>query len=234
MSNSNSSAVMTANPLLAEANYKPMLFSTPMVQAILDGRKTMTRRIVKFPKDWVAEDNAWDWAALREYYPKWGCSFKIGDIIWVRETWQQHCIEVETDVNTWAAKGFEATGQFVYRADNYELPKESIAFGKWKPSLFMPKNACRLFLEITEIKLERLQSISNTDAEKEGIEVVETIDTLKFFKRYSGENITFNTANAYYSFKTLWHKINGVVNWESNPFVWVYTFKQVECPKGFC
>jgi hypothetical protein len=65
---------------------KPILFSTPMVQAILEGRKTMTRRIIKFPKDWTPEDDLWDWVALQDLYPEVFKKYSVGDVLWVRET----------------------------------------------------------------------------------------------------------------------------------------------------
>jgi len=69
---------------------RPILFGTPMVQAILDGRKTMTRRIVKFPKGWIPEDDVWDWVALNDHYPEWGCQYgEVGDRLWVRETFMK-------------------------------------------------------------------------------------------------------------------------------------------------
>lgn len=216
-----------ANAMLADAVFKPILFSTEMVKALLNGSKTITRRLIKgvenatrYAGHWQPELDGVEVYDFDTSFCKPQISVKpkyqLGNILWVRETWQQHCIETETDENTWAAKGFEATGQYVYRADNYELPKDSIAFGKWKPSLFMPRLACRLFLEVTKIKVERLHDISAEDIKAEGIR--HTIDYYPILLE---------------EWERLWVKINGQKSWDENPFVWVYTFKVVECPHGF-
>ena len=109
---------------------RPILFSAPMVRAILDGRKTMTRRIYK-PR-----------------FDKW----QVGDRLWVRETYLE-----------------SLTGVVCYRAD-YMIDETAISQGKWRPSIFMPRKYSRILLEITELKRERLQDISEADAKREGVE----------------------------------------------------------------
>ena len=109
---------------------------------------------------------------------------------------------------------------------------------KWKPSLFMPKEACRIFLEIEDVKVERLQDITEEDAINEGI-----------FDMYRGKGIIGNAYRNYldkeggydsvaddaiHSFQTLWQKINGISSWDDNPFVWVNSFKSIERPSNFC
>ncbi len=156
---------------------KPILFSTPMVQAILSGRKTQTRRVIKRFTDFGITDH---------------CAYgKVGDILWVRETWQK----VE-----------HPELKYRYRADH--LNPTSVT---WKPSIFMPKDACRIFLEVTEIKVERLQDISEEDAIAEGVEVPTYKET---------ELAKYKT-----NFSILWEFINGEESWESNPWVWAITFK---------
>ncbi len=159
---------------------KPILFSTPMVQAILEGRKTQTRRIIKS-----------DLLATKDKY-------KVGQTLWVRETWNTLAeFVVKPDYRVMGKD------EFVYKADNDRIDK-------WKPSIFMPKEACRLRLKITEVRVERLQDITWQDIEKEGI-VVPAIEPLSPTHKEL--------------FESLWQKING--NWEENPFVWVLTFTRI-------
>jgi hypothetical protein len=221
-------------------NIKPILFSTPMVQAILEGRKTMTRRIVKpQPPDWckyfgTSIFTPKGYISGRGESPEgYGekfikCQYGTkGDILWLRETWQKHCIETETDENTWAATEYKSTGQYVYKADNYILPKDSVVFGKWKPSLFMPKEACRLFLKITNVKVERLQDISEEDAYKEGCDK-------KLGHKFNiscGESL--EEVPHRFIFYKLWQSINGEQSWNDNPYVWVLEFEQCEKPLNF-
>lgn len=171
--------------------FHPILFSTPMVQAILEGRKTMTRRTkglecVNDEPDfytWCNEVNQMDipHKAIRYdenyYYEFTGkynnstsvittCPYgKVGDILWVRETWQY----TDSSLNMWPG--------YVYRATDPDW--ETYENWTWKPSIFMPKAACRIFLEITDIKVERLHDISEADAINEGIEKTFISDELR-------------------------------------------------------
>ena len=150
--------------VLTAGNFKPILFSTPMVQAILRGEKTQTRRIVKYskiindPKIGFSAFTGNDHFEVRGVHEngQYGGSlfkmkYKVGDILWVRETFQ-----------------ILPPNMVFYKADT-----DNIASGNWKPSIFMPKDACRIFLRVTKIRIERLDAISETDAIKEGIELVE-------------------------------------------------------------
>lgn len=210
-----------ANTVLADAVFRPILFSTPMVQAILDGRKTQTRRIIKpqptkqlsfsdtFKKHW--SENVSDLKL-----PYFEAKYQIGDIMWVRETWSEGCIE-----------NGEHTG-IRYKADDENFKV------KWRPSIFMPKSACRIFLKVTNVRVERLQDISEQDAIAEGIESNEN-DMPAYFHCYKDYCINNNfDLDALGSFQTLWQSINGKENWKSNPWVWVYDFERVERPLGFC
>ncbi len=148
----------------------------------------------------------------------------VGDILWVRETTAQKLIEYGTH-EEWKT---------IYKADNpNEMDREN-----WKPSIFMPKKACRIFLQITDIKVERLKDISFQDAISEGVEnkiiKSEVFKTYEGFKNYYPQDIE---DEGYYkspidSYKSLWKSINGWNNWEENPFVWAITFKRAERPKG--
>jgi hypothetical protein len=180
---------------------RPIVFSTPMVKAILSGHKKQTRRIVKPPfAGWITDENLkTEWAnALKEKCP-YGMA---GDILWVRETWQ------------YVEFGREPEEQgYVYKASNNGKDwQDNDTEWKWKPSIFMPKAACRLFLKITGIRVERLQDISDEDAAAEGVSI---------------------HPSARMAFASLWDKINGKNNWNSNPFVWVISFESTNRPKGF-
>jgi hypothetical protein len=198
----------------------PILFSTPMVQAILEGRKTQTRRVVK-------QSSGWDpiWKVSHEgngsYCMRTGTQYSIpffkcpygqpGDVIWVRETWRKmQC-------------GYD------YKAD---FP-DRINF-KWKPSIHMPKDACRLFLRIKNVRVERLKEISEQDAISEGIKgrINGAINAFSkpFETFYDYENEAFPTFGKVLpkdSFKSLWKSINGEQSWIDNPWVWVIEFERV-------
>jgi hypothetical protein len=215
------------------AKFHPILFSTPMVQAILEGRKIMTRRIVKPQPNENGVDymkNAplgWE-SYYKEIWKPWKWEteegesiskqpYTIGQILWVRETWVDNKGELPTDLG------------FVYKAElgTKELQYSKELGVKWKPSIFMPKAACRIFLEITNVKVERLQDISEEDAKAEGVELLPNNRYKYYLSNY------FDCVTAVYSFKTLWQKINGRESWESNPFVWVVSFKKITKPQNF-
>lgn len=209
---------------------KPILFSTEMVRAIRKGDKTQTRRIVKYPKKikeakvgfsaWC-EDGEFTVRGIHESGEIGDSFFKLpfkkGDIMWVRETFTQ------------------SNDEITYRADvcsKWDLPKGC----KWKPSIFMPKNVCRLFLEITKVRIEKLQSISDKDSIAEGIKrevFPETGETCYYF--YPCKDLRDNSyldcpTTSFYS---LWKSINGQESWEQNPYVFIYEFKQIERPLDF-
>lgn len=199
---------------------KPILFSTPMVQAILKGQKWQTRRVVKDPLAIsLAEAGHYNEALTL-------CNYRFGDILWVRETWQHTKVLNlhPTDENY----------GYVYRADGQ--PWEDYEGWRWKPSIFMPKEACRIFLKIKNIRIERLDAISETDAIKEGIELVE----YNCFKNYmQGKDWFYNHKNQngfemledpIGSFFSLWAKINGTESLADNPWVWVYEFERKDAP----
>jgi len=184
--------------------HHPIIFSTPMVQAILEGRKTQTRRTVKFPLTHpeyllsIGENN--------EPPPVSFCKYgSVGDILWVRETWR-HIHE----------------GHYQWKA-SYPNKEGQAERQGWKPSIHMPKKACRLFLKITNIRVERLQDINEHDAESEGIELVEH----NCFKNYDDSNPYQFIQDPIGSFRSLWQKINGLESWAANPWVWAISFEQI-------
>ena len=216
-----------------------------MVQAILDGRKSQTRRIVKpmrgMQSEWLSMDlinKVKEWQIVKGgwqmFHPNGGeksplgwikSNYQIGDILWVRETWQQECELIQIAGGDWSNAYLNATGNYVYKSDNIILPSETGTFSKWKPSIFMPKEACRIFLKVTNVRVERLNDISEGDAISEGI----ISKNEKLFFDY--ENKTFHYLSPQNSFKSLWNSINK--NWEENPFVWGYTFERIERPHDF-
>lgn len=202
--------------------FKPILFNTDMVQAIIKWRKTQTRRIVKGMALNCLEHDMYspEFVASSDLDL---CDFgKVGDILWVRETFQKHCTEMET-TSDWAPISFKETGQYVYKADGYILPKDSLSFSKWRPNIHMPKDACRIFLKVKSLRVERLQDISEEDAVNEGIE---RMPTVHWWKNYINKPLV-GTSNAQHSFETLWQSINGKQSWDDNPFVWVIEFERV-------
>jgi len=204
----------------------PILFSTSMVQAILAGQKTQTRRIVN-PQPFLSKTYRSYSPKYEEYYTLNGkkemndwikfCKYgQIDDILWVRETWSP--IEFENGIN------YRYKATFV---ENSELHP------KWKPSIFMPKVACRIKLLIKNIRVERLNDISEQDAVYEGIE--EEGEFWKSYEiihsgRHKGEmnpHSSVPNLSAITSYRELWESINGFDSWAKNPWCWVIEFKKL-------
>lgn len=190
-----------------------------MVQAILAGRKTQTRRVVKPqpPKDYDYNGTDTDNSSGKPvFYAGWegdkfhnvACPYgKVGDVLWVRETWQETTFLHPSDENY----------GYIYKASEdgkeWESNDESWT---WKPSIHMPKAACRLFLEITSIRVERLHEISDNDAKAEGVKA---------------DLFTDHPKGVFYTaFMELWQSINGEQSWNDNPWVWVIEFKKIDKP----
>ncbi|UOX35292.1 hypothetical protein LXD69_07175 [Flavobacterium sediminilitoris] len=205
---------------------KPIIFSTEMVQAILEVRKSQTRRmnglkkINEYPNDWVFED--FDFTGNFIFYNKSGDKISIkppyeaSDVLWVRETF----VEFET----W--NELEQIFSYHYKADFYDYTL------KYRPSIYMPKEACRLFLKIKNIRIERLNDISETDAIAEGVEKIADYGTTGY-KLYTEPDAAYSDIDAVYSFESLWESIKGKKSWSSNPWVWVIDFEQCKKPKNF-
>ena len=195
---------------------RPILFSKPMVQAILVGRKTMTRRVIKPQPD--SRGLRTTDVLFEDYHGKeFKCPYELGMILWVRETFRN-------------AHGMPTGPRYEYKATAL---KDGVPIDEpWKPSIFMPREACRIMLEITNIRVERLQDISEEDAINEGVEIAAyrpdiiykqyTLDDNKRKIKLSGWE------TAYYSFKSLWQSINGPESWTANPWVWVIEFKRID------
>lgn len=199
-----------------------------MVQAILEGRKTMTRRVVKPQPDdqglWnhsitsMALDSTLEgwWGTVDEtgeskrFNDKYGVP---GDVLWVRETF---CKMPEPD----------SFGEYLYKS------MEDKPYGKWKPGIHMPKAACRIFLKVKRIRVERLQEITKADAIAEGIEELKTY-SFPIYKNYLPGAPSDGYQHEPSSFRSLWKKINGEASWNENPFVWVIEFERIDKPENF-
>ena len=213
----------------------PILFNTDMVNAIQDGTKTQTRRLVKsdtlkqHPNIAVVQDENGFYLNLSgtRFYQLTPKAQK-GDVFWVRENWA-------TDPIYDNEKPSELDEDFsiiYYKADYDEGDFKGL---KTRPSIFMPKWMCRLFLEVVDVRIERLQDISKYDARREGIKKkrvnYDKVGLLINYYNYSSG--IFGRLSAIDSFKSLWQKINGKESWKSNPCVWVYEFKVIDKPNGF-
>lgn len=229
---------------------KPILFSTPMVQEILDGRKTMTRRIVdvdisnQFDVDVDGTVIAYmDPATGDSYNPTALCKYKVGDILWVRETW---CKLWHLDNNDQIIEGTES---YYYRADGYNptpfnhFPDED-GFGgerdcpRWKPSIHMPRAAARLFIRVTDIRVGRLHDISEDDVMAEGIRSLTKDGALyKYGHIEPGDDGSIpwrdmprTAKEAFTSLwnSTIWKSDLYRYGWQANPWVWVIEFERME------
>lgn len=205
---------------------RPILFSGEMVRAIIDGRKTMTRRVVK-PQPEQDTDCPYHIGTGVERKARICPYGKPGDRLWVRET------HTYGDINYTESDPF---ADVYYRADDICLgvpvseavaetvqewveEKEVSGAGcNWRPSIFMPRWASRITLEITNIRVERLQDISEEDAKREGANG----------EKHRGQG--FEHCIYREAFRTLWESINAKrgYSWESNPWVWVVEFKQIK------
>lgn len=205
---------------------RPIIFSGPMIRALIEGRKTQTRRVLKpkghaslFSGEWsdnyvlCDENSAWRNQDIR---------YALGDRLWVRETWAKTsiCPIVETIDNPW----------FVYR----ECDNRCDYGGPWKPSIFMPRAASRLTLTVTDVRVQRLQDISNKDARAEG--ATGKPRSSGYRNAYSGWSMDWPDAepaegwrwvsldSPRLAFASFWNDINGTDAWDANPWVVALTF----------
>jgi hypothetical protein len=206
---------------------RPILFNTPMVQAILSGQKTQTRRIVnKAPTTeinhrLIALDNGWNWQVdqqgivptmHREIHNPMVCPFgQIGDRLWVRETFRLY--DLDECPHADFPCGCPRNGTPLYKASHDCGDGE-----KWKPSIHMPRSACRLILEITNIRIERLNDITSEDAKAEGFDYSTHPSAIQM-----GYAIGAKT-----NFRVTWEQIYGHNEWNKNPWVWVVEFKVIQ------
>ena len=190
---------------------KPILFNTDMVRAILKGRKTVTRIVIK-DKDII---NAWDCESDGttisfidqetgdSHPPAFPCQYQPGDILYVRETWARSMV-----------------GTYLYKATN-----TPIILDWWHPSIYMPKEAARLFLRVTDVRVERLRDITEDGARSEGCFHGPLLDGCDDFM-----------VPALYSFQSVWDSTvkktdRDTYGWAANPWVWVIEFERCEKPE---
>lgn len=213
---------------------KPILFNTEMVRANLDGRKTCTRRIVK---GFIPNDAVWGYTA---FTPK-GCIscrgtfadgygekfFKLPyqpcDILYVRETWEHFeccCCEGDEHGNCYREPQQsvlnKSCGCYMYRATD-----EIYGDARWHPSIHMPKEAARIWLKVTDVRVERLQDMWASDVSKEGIRFNKPTaadEMLKAFAKLWDSTIKKSDLDRY--------------GWNASPWVWVIEFERCEKPKG--
>jgi len=193
---------------------KPILFSTPMLRAILEGSKTQTRRVVKcFPGSEthpIHKNPQW-------HFENKTCPYgKTGDVLWVRESF------FDSDP-FYTAPLFEGGPRYYYKADG-----DNIGCHKWKPSIHMPYAACRIFLKVENVRVEWLHDIIEPDAKAEGVEWT----ARQGYKNYLSPKPADQLHFAKTSFQTLWKSINGTESWDANPLVWVIEFSKIRKPKS--
>ena len=224
---------------------KPILFNTEMVRAILGGRKTVTRRLVKpqpksklcytfagsdcgtwgYPsktahESWGEEYRLPDNITKEDFWKRWNPPYHTDDVLYVRETWSPIYPDKESN---------EVCG-YIYKEDSleeydnrYPDGEDYQWGGKWRPSIHMPKEAARIWLKVTDVRVELLQEITSEQIGREGVEV-------EYPHVLNGEEKR-------YAFSTLW---NSTVKksdldrygWNANPWVWVIEFERCEKPEG--
>ncbi|MGZ9738050.1 hypothetical protein ACXX83_06345 [Pseudomonas sp. GNP012] len=224
---------------MTQVKERPILFSAPMVRAILEGRKTVTRRAVN-PQPAITDGSGFSWKGhlfgrgsddreTSRNFSKHCCPYgKPGDRLWVRETWYCNHSEVQKDPYLQPADMVDLDqaredGDLVYAADGltpYEQEQPT-----WKPSIHTPRWVSRILLEITDVRVERLKDISEEQALAEGVRPYP--DHAEFGEWYHVEGIETYSAEPSMSFELRWSSINGSDSWNANPWVWVVEFKRV-------
>ena len=229
---------------------KPILFNTEMVRAILDGRKSCTRRIVKpkqfvgllpdkykngIPEEFLKEKKLMfkpycDMTDIELINTAYKAPYQIGDILYVRETWQ-YLYELDGNEQV-----IEDTGKYYYAATdtipfNTYVDKNGVEHdhAPWRPSIHMPKEAARIWMKVTDVRVERLQDMDWQDALYEGIDMCLERDMK------TGEYI-FPDENPLDDFIDLWDSTTKKSDidrygWDANPYVWVIEFERCEKPK---
>lgn len=203
---------------------RPIIFNEYQVRALLDGRMTQTRRVMKVNCMDICEKedgSLWPWCEDEEshgdyWYP---CPFgAVGDLIWVRETWNKHA------------------GLLTYRADHDwidDMRNETVCVAKWAPSIHMPRWASRITLEITGVRVQRLQDADEGHLLDDLGDMLEDCDSVagrafNHAEHYAIAGVPTGLCPEMHGFRAWWDKQNGEGNFYANPWVWVIDFKRVE------
>lgn len=232
---------------------RPILFSGDMVRAILEGRKTQTRRVIreqphmmalpggKYPPSdpFVGTDGIWRMMRGKVSYDAddlGRCPFGVpGDRLWLRETWQyadwtedgepfiryraDEAVRLCDPPEDEAVRIIEEIWPVLSEPENYQIDNRA-ADRKWRPSIYMPRWASRILFEVTDVRVEIVQDITESDAIAEGA---------RFAFSFPGWDGVTSKPKARWGFHELWDSINAKrgYSWESNPWVWVVSFKRV-------
>lgn len=202
---------------------KPILFNTEMVRAILEGLKTVTRRVVK-PQppnahdilDFDEEDNSFDFLCgmiadncFIDFAYTAKAPYRPGDILYVRETW------CKTDC-------FGLQDGYVYKANDNSILEQTGFIPKWRPSIHMPREAARIFLRVESVRVERLQNVTDEQAKKEGAE-----EWLVASTRDWDKNPDYILSFRYIWNHTVKKEYRALYGWDANPWVWVIEFERI-------
>lgn len=196
----------------------PIICNGTDVRAILEGRKTQMRRVVKpQPVDLQFGPGAEPWDASTGYALR--CPYGMpGDRLWVRETWGLFSDLGFCDTSLTGMQALPDLWQLAYRVDHIDPVRgDGPHLPFWRPSIFMPRWASRITLEITGVKVERLQNISGPDCWAEGIDEI----------RSSGDEYGELRGSVVEDYQALWQSIHGADSWHANPWVWVIEFRRV-------
>lgn len=202
---------------------RPILFSGPMVRAILNGTKTQTRRVVKDINPTLLASNPEPHHIANALRCPYGLP---GDRLWVRES---HAPRADCEVS-WRASMIDGINRTIKGDICYAADKNSRDWvSKWRPSIHMPRWASRITLEVTGVRVQRLQDISEADAVAEGIEQAQPGYWRIYGRDTDGADMD---RGARASYQSLWQSINGPGSWEANPWVWAVSFKRLENGNG--
>lgn len=236
----------------------PILFNTDMVRAILDGRKTVTRRLTKpqpkmqlsyicmghnhgkwnYPPHCV-EQSGWDEKYRRiegltaeDELMCWTPPCHTGDVLWARETWQYCCRYTKHSPVTHCKYCYKASNESAF----YGCIEECGEICNWRPSIHMPKEAARIWLKVTDVRVERLQEITADEALKEGIYPSECRTCDGAFACDCCPDEGYDEVDG---FEELWNSTIKKSDldrygWDANPWVWAIEFERCEKPEGWC
>lgn len=232
--------------------YKPIIFSAPQsIPAIMDGRKTMTRRVVKgaYPYwrfetlddcatitkirangDEYGIDVEGTWATFYDAdgvieFPMIKAPYQVGDVLWVKEAFRVDYLSNIVGTGRVHYKADDSYHDICFAPEQYDVMRRANKHG-WRSPRYMPKAAARNFLLVTAVRVDRLQDILCGDMKREGC--IPATVTGGQYEQWQREY-----------FKPLWDSLNakrdgGIYAWDKNPWVWVYTFKKIPKPEGWC